>query len=132
MTGLKIECHSPHFDNEEADDVWIRECAKRGWVIVTSDKNIENDPINRQAVVDSKARIFFLEEGTVRAIFWAAAIIVSKLRIYEIISLNIGPFFANIRKETGFLVGQIRQPTAELPTPTLGPSGAPDDQVSPS
>ena len=50
LAGFKIECHLTHFAAEEMDDVWIRQCAERGWVIITSDKKIEKDPINRQAV----------------------------------------------------------------------------------
>jgi hypothetical protein len=88
LAGFKIECHVPTFNEEEDDDVWIRECAKRGWVILTCDKNIEHDPVNRQAAIESSARIFFLQEGSVKALLWAAAIIVSKVRIFEIINLR--------------------------------------------
>lgn len=110
MAGFKIECHVTHFDREEADDVWIPECARRGWIIFTSDKNIEHDPINRQAVIESKARVFFLEEGGARAVLWAAAIIVSKTRIYQIALDTQGPFFANIARETGMMVAGPRIP----------------------
>jgi hypothetical protein len=118
MAGLKIECHLSHFPGEEPDDVWIRECARKGWIIFTSDKNIENDPLNRQAAIESEARIFFLDDGNTRSVFWAAAITVSKERIYSIISTTKGPFFANITRETGVLVREVRTPTNELPKPT--------------
>ena len=122
MAGLKVECHLANFDKEELDDVWIRECAKKRWVIVTSDKNIENDPVNRQAVIESGARIFFLDEGSARAIFWASAITVSKERIYTIVLNNKGPFSANISRETGLLVTDVRTPTNDPPKPAEAPA----------
>jgi len=116
MAGLKIECHLTHFDKEEQDDVWIRKCAEWGWAIVTSDKATETDPVNRLAVIESGARIFFLDSGSCRAIFWAAAMVVSKQVIYQTIAGTKGPFFANITRETATLVKNIRQPTIEPPT----------------
>lgn len=116
LAGFKIVCHVPTFDKEELDDVWIRECAKRGWVILTCDKNIENDPINRLAVIESQARIFFLTEGSSRPIFWASAITVSKERIWQIVLDTKGPFFANIAKSTPFLVTALRNPEGSSPT----------------
>ena len=128
MAGLKVECHLTHFDKEELDDVWIRECAKKGWVIVTCDKNIEDDPVNRLAVIESEARVFFLDEGGCRSIFWASAITVSKQRIYQIVMNNKGPFFANIHRETGLLVTRVRTPTNEPDKPKQTP---PPPSVSP-
>lgn len=125
--GFKVVCHVPTFDKEEVDDVWIRECARRDWVILTCDKNIENDPINCQAVIESKARIFFLDEGSVKAVFWAAAIIVSRLRLFQVILNNKGPYFANIGKETGVLVTAPRDPReGQEPKPSLGPTSSPN------
>jgi hypothetical protein len=59
---------------------------------------------------ESEARIFFLNEGGARALFWAAAIIVSRIRMYQIILDTKGPFFANIARETGQLVTELRTP----------------------
>ena len=115
LAGFKVVCHVPTFDKEEDDDVWIRECAKRGWVIITCDKNIESDPINRLAVIESEARIFFLSEGGCRAIFWASAITVSKEKIWQTVLHTKGPFFANIAKDTPFLVTNVRNPNDTSP-----------------
>src|ERR1019366_3030555 len=41
-----------------ADPVWIERCAKEEWAVLTGDKAIETDPTNRQAVIDSKAKVF--------------------------------------------------------------------------
>ena len=109
--------HSAYFDREELDDIWIRECAKKGWLIFTSDKGIETDPPNRTAVIESNAKVYILQEGGARAICWAAAIIVSRRRIYEIAHEHKGPFFVDLYRETGFLAKNIRVPSAQEPAP---------------
>jgi hypothetical protein len=125
LAGFTVVCHVPTFDKEEDDDVWIRECAKRGWVIVTSDKNIETDPVNRLAVIESEARIFFLNEGGCRAILWAAALIVSKEKIWQIVLSTKGPFLANVARETPFLVTNVRNPNDGPPPAQSPPSPGP-------
>ncbi len=108
--GLRVECHRDHFDPEEDDHIWIPQCAANGWIIVTSDRGIETDPANRQSVFDSKARVFILEENNSRAGCWAAAIIVSRTRLYQIVLNNEGPFFMDVSKETSMLVRSLRRP----------------------
>jgi hypothetical protein len=63
-----------------ADPVWIERCAKEEWAVLTGDKAIETDPTNRQAVIDSKAKVFLLDENNSRAVEWASAIIVARRR----------------------------------------------------
>lgn len=106
--GIPHRCHSAFFPPDAPDDQWIPECARNDWIIVTGDKRIETDPINRQAVINSRARMFLLDEGGSRAIGWAAALIVSRTRIYEIVREYDGPFFATITRETSRLVSPVR------------------------
>lgn len=115
--GLKVECHSAYYQAEELDDFWIRECARKGWLIFTSDKGVETDPPNRTAVIESKAKVFILQEGGARAICWAAAILVSRRRIYELADEHKGPFYVNLHRETGFLATKLRFPSAHEPQP---------------
>lgn len=111
QAGLKVECHSQYFSREELDDVWIRECATKGWVIFTADKGIETDPPNKTAVIESKAKVFILQDNGAKAIYWAAAILVSRRRIYEIVHEHEGPFYVSLSRETGYLARDIRIPS---------------------
>jgi len=70
----------------------------------------ETDPINRQAVIEHKAKVIFLEENNSRAIEWASAIIVSRQGLLEIIHNNDGPFFTTLRKTSPRLVSPLRRP----------------------
>lgn len=109
--GMNVRSHSElGFPATEINDVpWIRAAADKGYVIVTSDKKIETDPIERLAVIESKAKVFILDENNARAVHWASAIIVSRERIYEIVRENDGPFFMNVVRK-GSLLYRFRVP----------------------
>lgn len=109
--GLRVICHSEKYtDDMTADPIWIERCAKEEWAVPTGDKAIETDPTNRQAVIDSKAKVFLLDENNSRAVEWASAIIVARRRIVEVVHENDGPFFVTLRKTSKGLVSKIRRP----------------------
>lgn len=110
-TGLRIVCHSDEFpDDMTPDPVWIERCALKGWVIVSGDKGIETDPINRQAVIDSKAKVFILDENNSRAVEWAAALIVGRRKMVAVAHENDGPFFASVRRNVKGVITRLRFP----------------------
>jgi len=120
--GLNVRWHSAEgFPAKELNDVaWIRSVANKGYIIVTSDKTIETDPNERLAVIESRAKVFILDEGNSRAVHWAAAIIVSKDKIYEAVRDNEGPFFMNVTRKTYSMVYRFRVPELEAAN-TSGP-----------
>lgn len=111
--GLNVECHSSHFAHDIKDEVWIPAVTKKGWIIVTSDQKIETDPLSRLAVIESRAKVFVLEENNSRAPYWAAAILVSRERMYELCHDSDGPFFINLHRKTGSLLWKYRVPRLE-------------------
>ena len=121
--GLNVRWHAAEgFPAGELNDVaWIRAVTSKGYIIITSDKTIETDPIERLAVIESKAKVFILDEKNARAIHWAAAIIVSKDRIYEAVRDNPGPFFMNVVRKTSSMVYRFRVPELEAPADKSGP-----------
>ena len=116
--GIKVEPHRDHFSPEEEDHVWIPQCANHGWLIVTSDKGIETDPINRASVLESKARVFILQDGNNGPSHWAASIIVSRARIYDLVRVHEGPFFVDVFRETRLMVKNLRSPWLKPDSPT--------------
>jgi len=121
--GINVRWHAAEgFPSKEIDDTtWIRAVANKGYIIVTSDKAVETDPINRLAVIESKAKVFILDENNQRPVHWAAAIIVSKERIYEAVRENEGPFFMNVIRKTSSMVYRFRVPEMEAPVDPSGP-----------
>ena len=121
--GLNIRWHAAEgFPPTELNDVaWIRAVASKGYIIITSDKSIETDPIERLAVIESKAKVFILDEQNARSVHWAAAIIVSKDRIYEAVRDNPGPFFMSVLRKTSSMIYKFRVPELEAPAAASGP-----------
>jgi hypothetical protein len=93
-----------------ADPEWIKLCASRDWVAVTGDKKLEDVPENRQAVIDAKARVFLLSESNSPPEVWAAAIIIGRYKMEDILEANSGPFFVNVNKRSDAHVGKLRRP----------------------
>jgi len=60
--------------------------------------------------------LILLEENNSKAIAWAAAIIVSRGRLFRLVHENAGPFVVNVAKETDRLVNSFRKlEAAEIP-----------------
>jgi hypothetical protein len=49
--GLTVERHGDHFVPETADEVWLEEVGKRGWIALTHDRRIRYKPNERDAVM---------------------------------------------------------------------------------
>ena len=58
--GAQVKLHDDHFDQDVEDSEWIREVSDRGWIILTKDKRIGRNAIERRALEESKAAAFVL------------------------------------------------------------------------
>ena len=67
-----MEAHDDHFAQDELDVSWIPDIAKRGWVILTKDKNIRRPGPERDAVMQANARVITLTSGNMRGEVMAA------------------------------------------------------------
>ena len=58
--GANVEVHIDHFDQAAPDVEWIPEVGRRKWVLITKDKNIRRNPLERAAYENAKLRGFVL------------------------------------------------------------------------
>jgi len=79
--GVSVEVHKRYFLPNEADPVWITDCTRRGWAIISGDKGIEYDGVNRQAVATSRAKVFVLADTNSRCVDWAASLVIARHKI---------------------------------------------------
>jgi PIN like domain len=96
--SIAVEVHKRHYLPEEPDPNWIEDSSRRGWAIISGDKGIEYDGINRQAVETAKAKVFLLTDTQSRGAEWAAALVLARHKIVKIATENEGPFYCTIEK----------------------------------
>lgn len=58
--GAKVELHCDHFSDDAPDAEWLPVAGARKWVVLTKDKRIRFRPLELQAVIASKVRLFVL------------------------------------------------------------------------
>jgi hypothetical protein len=103
-----VALHEHGFAPETQDDVWIAECGKQGWVILSGDKGLERNPINRAAVTAAACKVFIFTDNSSKAEEWAAAVIMARRQIARIIDKNNGPFYVHIGKESHSHLSAVR------------------------
>jgi len=58
--GATVELHHDHFTPGTPDVVWLPQVARNGWIALTRDDAIRYVPLEKQALVNSQARVFIL------------------------------------------------------------------------
>lgn len=105
---LAFEPHSRYYAHTEEDHIWIPSVAGRGWVIISGDKGLESDGINRKSVIESKAKVFILADSNSRGAEWAASLVLAYKKIVRLSLENVGPFYCRVNKGSDSHVGDIR------------------------
>ena len=52
--GVRIERHDDHFGPQTADEEWIGEIGRRGWVAITRDARIRYSPLALSVLMSSR------------------------------------------------------------------------------
>lgn len=61
--GARVELHSDHFPDDAPDEVWLSECGRKDWVVLTKDKQIRYNELERQALLIAEVASFILISG---------------------------------------------------------------------
>jgi hypothetical protein len=102
-----IQYHRTLFSPDAPDDEWIPICAEQNWVIVSGDKGIIRDGINRKAVEISKAKVFLLADTDSSGAEWAASIALGARKIFRLARANDGPFYCKVEIGGDTHVGSV-------------------------
>ena len=109
----QVELHTDHFVRGLPDVDVIRECASRGWILISCDDRIRYVPENKAAVLASKIRAFMFNKGNYQGVEYAAALVVGRTQIVNAIRKNAGPLLARIQV-SGDVVVLEPQPSVTL------------------
>jgi hypothetical protein len=62
-----VHAHDDHFAQNTPDAEWLVEVGRRGWVVLTKDKNIRSNHLEQVALVKANVACFMLSRGDLTA-----------------------------------------------------------------
>lgn len=65
--GEDVHAHDDHFAQNTPDTEWLNEVGRRGWVVLTKDKNIRANQLEHVALVRANVACFMLGRGDLAA-----------------------------------------------------------------
>ncbi len=65
--GEFVHAHDDHFAQNTPDAEWLIEVGRRGWVVLTKDKNIRSNQLEHVALVRANVACFMLGRGDLQA-----------------------------------------------------------------
>lgn len=96
-----VHAHDDLFPQDTDDEVWLREAARKGWIVLTKDDRIRYRPGEQRAIVEAGVACFCLNPTKgMTAHEWAEALVTALPRILEM---------AATEKRRGYIKGVNRQ-----------------------
>ncbi len=99
--GLNVEKHDDHFEQNTLDIIWLEECGNRDWVVISSDKAIKKNVLEKQALMESKLASFFFTSAEITTEQQIQVVKKGLKRIANLILSNKKPFIARLDREGG-------------------------------
>lgn len=97
--GITIEVHKDHFPEDAEDVNWLPTVGEKGWVVLTKDSMIANNPMERMAVARCGVKMFTLYSakllGTEMVKIFLDAIV--KMQYFSI--SQPAPFIAKVNRK---------------------------------
>ena len=93
--GLTVERHGDHFAPDTADEVWLEEVGKRGWIALTHDRRIRYKPNERDAVMRHGVALLIVV-GNAPFPELAHAFVATIPRIEQFLANHQAPFIAKV------------------------------------
>lgn len=79
--GFSVEAHDDHFAPDTPDQEWLAAAGKRNWVVLTKDKDVRRNALERAAIIQSSAACFMLGRGDLSADRMARAFLDARRRM---------------------------------------------------
>ena len=96
--GAVVRRHSEFFKPDASDQHWLPEVGEKGWVVLTKDKNIRRNELERDALLAAGVRAFVLTLGNLTG-DETAAILSSHLVKMRNMAISVpAPFVANVTR----------------------------------
>ena len=107
--GAHVELHCEHFEVDEADQVWLPDVCKRGWVIISHDQFNE---LEREAIRNAGGRAFLIAGGDATGDQKKAALVTGALRrMLKLLKATPPPFVAMVYRANRVNILPERRPS---------------------
>jgi predicted nuclease of predicted toxin-antitoxin system len=97
--GLNVERHDDHFPQNATDIEWLAKCGENNWVIISGDKNIKRNNVEKTVLLNSCVAAFFFTSGEITKEKQVEIISKGLKRIANILASQKKPFIARLDKE---------------------------------
>lgn len=94
--GEEVRAHDDLFPQDTDDVVYLREVGESGWVLLTKDKNIRRNELERAALIGNGVAAFVLTGGNLTGTQMAEAFVVALPRIKRALLRFEPPFVATV------------------------------------
>lgn len=95
-SGITVETHDDHFDKNAQDVEWIPNVGQRGWIVLTKDKSISKNELERLAVASAGIKMFILASQDLSGSDMAAIFLKAIVTMQEFVRKHPAPFIAKI------------------------------------
>jgi hypothetical protein len=98
LHSVKHERHGAHFPPGTEDSVWLPLVGQHGWLLVTKDKKIRYNELEKTAVLRYHVREFYFSSGNYSGVQMAEMLIAALPHMARICRKHDPPFIASITK----------------------------------
>ncbi|MDJ1184371.1 hypothetical protein [Roseofilum casamattae] len=98
-TGITVEIHDDHFDQDTPDLCWLPKIGQWGWIILTKDARIARNTSERQAVARVGVRMFTLASKNLTGEQTAIAFRDALNSMLKFVEKHPAPFIAKVYKD---------------------------------
>ena len=96
--GVRHERHGTHFAAGTEDAVWLPFVGEKGWILLTKDKRIRFNDLEKQAVIANRVREFYFTSGNFTGEEMAALMIAALPEMIKLCEKYSPPFIASLTK----------------------------------
>ncbi|HEV3482125.1 MAG TPA: hypothetical protein VGR97_07330 [Candidatus Acidoferrales bacterium] len=97
--GVRYERHLHHFSRGELDEIWLPVVGKNGWVLLTADKRIRYNLLEKRALSQHSVREFVFASGNLSGADMAAALEAALPKMQKLLRTVRPPFVASITRK---------------------------------
>lgn len=115
---MQALAHDDRFPQNTPDETWLGEAGAQGWVVLTKDKAIRRNVLERTRILEAGVACFMLGRGDLSAPKMAEAFIAARRRIERALRRYDVPLAASVTLDGGVTVllaaGEILNPARTL------------------